>query len=241
VSQEAPVLATQNDPALDRRGTIRPFDSARPDIRSLVWSADLTRRVLDVARAESTTLHAVLTAAAVRVMFAESTRDSLVLMNPMDIRRPTGADDSLALYFLSTRLGFRPERSEDFWGLAREIRQHISSAHSLKQLAAMSSGMAAATAQVSRVEEAVGAMVSFANYDLMISNLGDLGRYEEVRGRADVRITDLFGPTMATQIAGEQILALSTFDGRLRTTITTRNPIRGFLGRLREEVEQAVA
>ncbi|GGF32817.1 hypothetical protein [Subtercola lobariae] len=251
---QARLLENDESPVLSRLGSVRDFDSTPPDISSLVWPAELTSRVLACTRAQSTTLHALLTAAAVRVMFAETNRGSLALMNPMDIRRPSGADDSLALYFLSTRMGFTAEKSHDVWALAREIRQHIASAHTLEQLAGMSSGMSAASSSVSRVDDAIGAMVSFANYDVMVSNLGDLGTYEghaslgsEVGApldtlgrRPEVGITDLFGPTMATQIAGEQILALSSFNGRLRTTMTTRDPMPHFLQKLRAEVEAAI-
>ena len=239
----ARLLAGPADAVLSRRGAVRPFDGARPRIETLIWSKESTDRAISAAHARSTTLHALVTAAAVRVIFADTGRASLALMNPMDIRRPAGADDSLSLSFLSTRLGFLAERSGDIWALAQEIRQELKEAQTLSNLAAAAAGMSAGTSSITRVADAVEAMVSFANYDLMVTNLGDLGR-PRGRGVADshrVEIVDLFGPTMATQIDGEQILALSTFDGALRTTITTRHPLRGFLARIRDEVESALS
>lgn len=248
------LLEDAHSPVLSRQGSTREFDSTEPDISTLVWSPELTSSVLAQARLHSTTLHSLLTAAAVRVLFSELDRESLAVMNPMDIRQAASTGDSLALYFLSTRMGFLREKGDDIWAVARAIRQQVSSAHTLEQLAGMSSGMSAATGSISQIDDAVHAMVAFANYDVMVSNLGDLGSYELPATRTpkegaaldaeenpiEVGITDMFGPTMATQIEGEQILAVSTFNGRLRTTITTRNAVPELLLKIRAEVVRAL-
>jgi hypothetical protein len=186
-------------------------------------------------------VHGLVTAAAVRVLFAISSRDFVSVMNPMDTRRATGAGEVLALYFMSTRLGIAREQSGALWPLARDVHALVHAAQDPQRLVAAASEMSGGADFIRTPADATEAMVSFANYDLMVTNLGALDRSIGSASADDARIVDLFGPVMATQIRGERILAVSSFDGRLRTTLTTREPLERFLVRVREEVENALA
>lgn len=213
-------------------GQLRPFDRSLPMVQSGDLGVAGTQRLLERSREESCKVQAALCAAAASVLFKQAERNQVKINVPIDLRRAVGLDDEVVVRFVATTVVLDPSTGVGFWNLARSASaQHEAARHpaTVQASALLLAQLAPATA-----DGAEEAMLAATTADIEITNLGVTR--ESTLGR-DVQA--LWGPTMTTQVAGEQILGVVTHGDVLRMVNVTHDPTANLVGYLRSELETA--
>jgi Condensation domain len=216
-------------------GTIRPFDGAVPDLSTVSFSEDLTRRLAARARAEQTTVHSALVAAMTRVIIESGRSESVRMLTPINFRSQIGVDDGVCDYFTATRTAFTRKQLTSLWEMARTVSGQLAGPRSVPSLL----GGSAATEQFMTADvthaEAEAFMVAGLSFEAFASNLGvlDMGTPEAVRPAA------IWGPAILMQVTGELATGVCTFDGQLRTVCASHEPLPGYLDRVRDVLDTA--
>ncbi|MDQ2738315.1 MAG: hypothetical protein M3Y35_06810, partial [Actinomycetota bacterium] len=112
-----------------------------------------------------------------------------------------------------------------FWTLARDASRQLDTARRPQALRAAALGLAAFAPTTPEAAET--AMLAATGADIEITNLG-VARFE------GSTVTALWGPTMTTQVDGEQIFGVVTQGGVLRMVNTTRTPLDGLVTHIGE-------
>jgi hypothetical protein len=220
---------------LDTPSTIRPFDGAAPHICTVSFDQDLTRRLVNRAHAERTTVHAALVSAMSRVIL-ESGRNEFVRMgSPVAFRSQIGVHDDVCLYFTATRTPFIREQLTDLWDMARTVGDQLADARSVPALLAASAAIEQFIPVDVTPDDAEDFMVRGLSYEALASNLGvlDMGTPEAVRPVA------IWGPAILIQVQGELNTGICTFNGQLRMVTATHDPLPGYLERVRDVLDAA--
>ncbi len=119
-----------------------------------------------------------------------------------------------------------------FWDLARCANAQLKAERDLKTVRA--SALMLAQLAPSTAAAAESAMLAATAADIEITNLGVTD--VSAAGR-DVQT--LWGPTMTTQVAGEQVLGVVTHGDVLRMVDVTYDPIARLVENIRRELEVA--
>jgi hypothetical protein len=236
---QPPAAATAAQPAEPEwpatPGTIRPFDGAVPDLSTVSFSEDLTRRLAARTCAEQATVHSALVAAMTRVIIESGRNESVRMLTPINFRRQIGVDDDVCDYFTAARTAFTRDQLTGSWDMARAVSGQLAGPRSVPGLLAAS----AATEQFMTVDvthaEAEAFMVAGLSFEAFASNLGvlDLGTPEAVRPMA------IWGPAILVQVDGELNAGVCTFNGQLRMACASHDPLGGYLDRVRDVLDAA--
>lgn len=213
-------------------GRLRPFDGSPPVVLSGDLGVDGTRRLVERIRAESCTVQAALCAAAASVLFAQTKRERARINVPIDLRRAAGLDDEVVVRFGATMVALDQSAGTSFWDLARSAAAQLEAARDPETVRA--SALMLAQLAPSSADEAEAAMLAATAADIEITNLGVTDTSDAGRG-----VRALWGPTMTTQVAGEQILGVITHADVLRMANVTHDPVAGLVEDIRRELEAA--
>ena len=206
----------------------RPNDNARPTVKGIRLSPDLTSRVRDRARREGTTVHGALCAAlllASREVFTDWRDTPLRIMSPINARPLIDVGESCGVFVSATTSVFDGE-AKDFWDLARDARNSIAANQNREYIGAGLTAFRQVVANGADVATAAafGAQV-FAN-EIMVTNLGSLSFN---RRFGPVTLNALFGPAVLTGFEGQQTIGVATVNGALCLLHTGHTPPDGLL------------
>lgn len=211
-------------------GTLRPFDATLPILQTAELTAEATRSLVQRAHEESCTVQAALCAAAATALFARSDRTHIRINVPVDLRAEVGNPRDVAIRFSGATVTLDRTPDTSFWMLAREAAGQLDVARRPQTLRAGALGLAAFAPTTPEAAEA--AMLAATGADIEITNLG-VARFE------GSTVTAVWGPTMTTQVDGEQILGVVTQGGVLRMVNTTRTPLDGLVTQIAELLTSA--
>ncbi|MFD3373774.1 MULTISPECIES: peptide synthetase [unclassified Streptomyces] len=209
-----------DDPRMSASGELVPFSGHLPYLQALALDQELTTRLVDRCRLESTSVHAALCAAAA-VVFHRRGREFVRVLTPVDLRRAGGLVDEVVNRFVGARTASEAHEADDFWKLARNTREsltHQRAPHAIKAAGAQLTEHAPASA-----EEAEAMMAAATAADIQITNLG----VATPRRQSASTLTALWGPTQITQLRSERVLGVVTTGGQLRMTELTHDPVAG--------------
>lgn len=212
-----------DDPRMNATGGLAPFSGQMPHLQALALDQDLTSRLVNRCRLESTSVHAALCAAAA-VVFHRRGREFVRVLTPVDLRRAGGLPDEVVNRFVGAKTSSEAHEAGDFWKLARNARECLMrrrAPHAIKGAAAQLMEHAPASG-----EEAEAMMAAATAADIQITNLG----VAEPRPRSAGTLTALWGPAQITQLRGEHVLGVVTVGGQLRMTELTHDPVAGLVG-----------
>lgn len=221
-------------------GHLRPFDGTLPILQVGELGVAGTRRLVERARAESCTVQSALCAAAASALSATTQQDQVRINVPIDLRRAAGLDDEVVVRFGATIVVLDHPTGTAFWDLARTAATQLTAAKDPVLL--QSGARMLASPAPSGPDVAEAAMLGATDADIEISNLGvtDFGvaATADITG-ADRDVLAVWGPTMTTQVAGEQILGVVTHGGVLRMVNVTHDPIDGVVERIGHVLDAA--
>jgi NRPS condensation-like uncharacterized protein len=226
-------------PAL-KPAVYRHNDNARPTVKGLRVSQDLTSRLRDRARQEGTTVHGALCAALVlasREVFTEWRDTPLRIMSPINARPLIDVGESCGVFVSATTSVFDGE-AKDFWDLARDARNSITANQTSEYIAAGLSAFHQVVGDGAEVATAAEfAAQVFAN-EVMVTNLGILS-FDRQFGA--VTLKALFGPAVLTGFEGQQTIGVATVNGALCLLHTGHTTQDGLLEKTHRILARACA
>ncbi|MGW0907112.1 phthiocerol/phthiodiolone dimycocerosyl transferase family protein [Streptomyces sp. NPDC002853] len=223
-----------DDPRMHATGGLAPFSGHAPHLQALALDRELTGRLVQRCRLESTSVHAALCAAAA-VVFHRRGREFVRVLTPVDLRRAGGLPDEVVNRFVGAKTSSEAHEADDFWKLARNVRgtlARLRAPHAIKGAAAQLAEHAPTSG-----EEAEAMMAAATAADIQITNLG----VAEPPPRSAGTLTALWGPAQITQLRGEHVLGVVTVGGRLRMTELTHDPVAGLVGDIAAVLAEACA
>ncbi|HYZ53751.1 MAG TPA: condensation domain-containing protein [Streptosporangiaceae bacterium] len=230
--------AAQPDDPMSPLKPIRPFDGTPPFVFSEALDPGLTRRLVVRSKAEHTTVHMLLCAAATQVVLGEAgNKDAFVrVLTPISLRHVIDIEQDSGLYIGFGRTGFPAAETKDIWELARATGESLAPAQTALGLAT-----ASAAALFFPVGSSVAAAAEFletgASYDIEMTNVGVV----DLDGPGSVHATAVWGPLTLNQFVGEKVIGVATYNGSLRLTLATYEDSPSFLSDLRNVLASAAA
>ncbi|KZZ84980.1 hypothetical protein [Bacillus sp. SJS] len=223
--------AGEQEATLPLPGRLRPFNGLAPHIQAEDLGVAGTRQLVERSRAESCTVQAALCAAAAMVLFKATNRNQIRINVPIDLRQAAGLQD-VVVRFAATMVVLDHSAGTRFWDLARCATDQLKAARDLETI--RDSALMLAQLDPSTADDAEFAMLAATNADIEITNLGVTSGIAVERD-----VLAMWGPTMTTQVAGEQILGVVTHGDVLRMVNVTHDPIAGLVENISLELEAA--
>jgi hypothetical protein len=218
------------DPRMGVPTSIRPFDASPPYLHRIALGRDATARLHERCREERTTVHAAIVAAASRARSAVCGDEFVRTYTPINARDlvDQGAGCCLSISFACT--GMPPADGNSFWDQARQTGDRLKMARSAAGLMLGS----AVIEEYFSIDADCGAAEHFLRtvlpFELTVTNLG----VQYVPRLGPIRPRTIWGPIVLTQIEGEYVTGVVTYDGQLRMTSCGHTPTGQFLERVRQ-------
>ncbi|MFG1933175.1 condensation domain-containing protein [Mycobacterium sp. NPDC048908] len=224
------------DPRMAEPRSIRPFDGTHPEIHTVALDTADTARLVDRCRAERTTVHAALIAAASRAHATLSDKEFVRVLSPINVRPMIGAVGDCVDYFTCTVTGMTPWDGTALWEQARAMTGELAIARSEAGVAATSSMIKQAVNVDAECAVPEQLFTQIMPFELMISNLG----VQDLDAFGPIKPTALWGPVLQSQV-DDHVIGVTTYDGRLRMVSTGYTPSDVYLETVKAALIQAAA
>ena len=221
-------VAAAADPRMLKPNSIRPFDGTPSHVHAVALRSQDTARLVDRSRTEGSTVHAAIVTAAARVHAALRGEDFVRVVSPINIRSSINVSEDCADYFTCTITGMAPWDGSDFWDQARVVSGELAIARSAPSIAAVSRMITQATPVDAETHTAEQLFAAGLPRDLMVSNLG----VQDLTISGPITPTALWGPLLNTQINGDYITGVVTYQRRLRMVTCAYAPAADYLKNL---------
>jgi NRPS condensation-like uncharacterized protein len=217
-----------------------PQEDAKPTVRGLQLSSELTSALRTRARKEGTSVHGALCAALVIFHRAQSVTEPQTpvrIMSPIETRTTLDLGSNCGL-FVATVISSFDQNDVGFWHLARKVKDDVGKAKRPESMAAAVSALqknvpdrpdVAAVAQLFSV--------GFA-HEGIVTNLGALPFESRI---GELELTAFFGPAASTHIQGANTIGVATIDGGICLTHTGHGAEEGLLEAMRQTLEDALS
>jgi len=215
----APILPEIRSPA-----AIVP-DDLRTNIFTAEFSREETARLRERCRANGTTVHGLICAAASRHV-PVSDRNIVRMVCPIDLRNIAGIENGACGVFIgASSIEVPTGGNGSIWHDARHIVRTIAQYRSPEAVTEFISRMSAEFPPTARREKLRTFFSAEPKSALVVSNLGVLPIVERY---GPYVVKAVWGPAMLTNLpADRQTTGVSTFGGRLRIVQQSYIPIRG--------------
>jgi hypothetical protein len=226
---ETPAAGDSRDPRMAQPASIRPFDGTHPDVRTATLDTNQTARLLQRCRAERTTVHAALVAAASRAHAKMFGRQFVRTLSPINTRPLLGGVGDCADYFVCTVTGMTPWDGTAFWDQARAVTGDLTIARSASGVAEVSAAIEQAMTVDAESAVAEQLFTEAFPFDLLITNLG----VQELDVCGPIRPTTVWGPILQSQI-DDHVIGVTTYGGQMRMVVTGYLPSTAFTAAVKE-------
>jgi hypothetical protein len=216
-----------------------PQDGAKPRIRALRLSSELTARLRERARQEDTTVHGALCAALVLAgsqVFTEWKETPVRVLSPIDARKLLGVGEDCGLFVSARTVSFQPDGHRAFWELARFAKSSLSGAQTRDGVTPLIHAIRQSVSSGLDVRSAWQFAAHGFAHEATLTNLGNL-RYESSFGR--VKLEALWGPGIIGRVDGEQTIGVVTVNGSLHLLHTSHTPASFLLEVIEQELLSA--
>ncbi len=194
------------------------------------WDQEETARLLRSCKANGTTVHGAICAAASRHLPA-SDANTIRMHCPIDFSRITRVETTGCGVFIGAGIVEIPAVSQKLWDDARYIVDNLRMARSPAAAAGMLQWIAAEMPPTTAKDSAAAFFASLPQSSAVISNLGVLPLAVEY---GSLRLKAVWGPAMLTNPpADRQTIGVSTFAGQLRMVHQSYKPTSGLLESIR--------
>jgi NRPS condensation-like uncharacterized protein len=216
-------------PPAGRDAPYRLLDGSLPHVESLRFSREKTERLRAWARAERTTVHGALSAAATFAASVRMPRRSdppLRVHSPIDVRgRLLGGSEGLGV-FVSAAIVELGDGLGDFRRRARFFSDSLAPLKASELLAGMVGMMRDQVAGITTVDQAQAFLAQQAGADILLSNLGAVDFPDRY---GPFTLEALWGPSVTMGFAFAQTIGAITLGGQLHLLHTSYEPARGLL------------
>jgi hypothetical protein len=216
------------DARMLKPSSIRPFDGTPSHVHTVALDGPDTARLINRCRTEQTTVHAAIVTAASRVRASLRGEDFVRVVSPINIRALINAGDDCADYLSDTVTGMAPWDGSQFWDQARAVTAELSTARSAPVIAAMPAMMQQTIPVDAETHAAEQFLTTCVPWDSMISNLG----VHDLAISGAIRPTAVWGPVLNTQIDGDYVTGVVTYQRRLRMVTCGYTPTVDYLENL---------
>jgi hypothetical protein len=190
------------------------------------WGQEETARLLRSCKANGTTVHGAICAAASRHL-PTSDANTIRMHCPIDLSGIMRIDTAGCGVFIGAGIVEISAMGQKLWNDARCIVDNLRTARSPAAVAGMLQWIAAKVPPTAGKENVAAFFASLPQSSAVISNLGVLPLAVEYGTR---RLKAVWGPAMLTNLpADRQTIGVSTFAGQLRMVHQSYEPISGLL------------
>ncbi|MCQ8242187.1 hypothetical protein [Rhizosaccharibacter radicis] len=215
-----------------------------PILTALSLSADLADRLRRQAASEGTTVFGALAAALTLTVPARDGPDadsrpadaSMRIIVPVNMRPMLGLSQEVRIMVGLTRVTAGTQAPHAFWPLARRLKADLVAQLEPDKLAAGAAELDAIAASTFSAEKADDFMRRHIAAEGMISNLGAVPFATQT---ADLRLAALWGPSILTGQAGEQVIGAASVDGVLYLLHTSYAPWPSLLENMKARLAEA--
>ena len=194
------------------------------------WQQEETSRLLRSCKANGTTVHGAICAAASRHLPA-SDANTVRMHCPIDLSGITRSKPTGCGVFIGAGIVEIPANAGKFWDDARHVVDILRMARSPVAAVDMLRWIAAEMPPAAAKDSAAAFFASLPQSSAVISNLGVLLLAAEY---GSLRLKAVWGPALLTNLpADRQTIGVSTFAGRLRMIHQSYKPIPGLLESIR--------
>jgi Condensation domain len=194
-----------------RPTALRPLDGAPTRVQRLEMTEFETAQLVHRCRAEETTVHGAIVAAAARVRSTDHGENFVRVETPINFRSHLGVVDDCADYFTANVTGIAPWEVS-FWELARSVTDRLAVSRSPRGIVTASKQLRRAMPIDAEAADAERLFTTVMPHDLLVSNLG----VQHISPEATSRPTAVWGPYVQAHLEGEQVIGVVTYDTRLR-------------------------
>ncbi|WP_461450410.1 hypothetical protein [Mucilaginibacter sp.] len=194
----------------------------------LKLSEELTRKIFDKSKKQSTSIHSLLSVAlllAGRELSPSWRNEPVKLLHPVSVRKAFNLGNDYNLLFASVITSSDPEK-ESYWDMAQAIGKSIATAqtvHFIKEGVKATrelfyNGLAPA--------EIIELLSQNGHHHILFSNLT---RSPFAAEAERFKIKTIFGPFVLSAMPGAQTVGAITTNGQLCLTLTAQEPLPGLL------------
>jgi hypothetical protein len=236
-SNHRPIESAVSDARMLKPSSIRPFDGTTSHIHTVALHGPDTSRLVNRCRTEQTTVHAAIVTAASRVRATLRGEGFVRVAHPINIRALISVGDGCADYIVNTVTGMAPWDGTQFWDQARAVTAELSTARSAPVIATVPMMMQQALPVDADARAAEQFVTAGGPWDSMISNLG----VQDLAVSGAIRPTAVWGPVLNTQIDGDYVTGVVTYQGRLRIVACGYTPTADYLENLAATLVQVAS
>jgi putative cofactor-binding repeat protein len=206
-------------------------------VERLKLSGTLTKKLIERAKTEKTTVHGALTSAIVLALQTKSNpfvqEKPVRILHPLSARTTLSLGEDYGLLINIVTLPYLPSPQQRFWDFARETRQGIASTQTsdwIKADITATTGLFSNGLAINMVEDALHQGTA---HEVMLTNLGQLSFASDF---GNLELKSIWGPMVLTPHTLAQTVGVATFNGELTLTVTGLAPSQFLL----ETVEQII-
>jgi NRPS condensation-like uncharacterized protein len=205
------------------------FKSVAPKVSSIRLDQDISRKLVERAREEKTTVHGAICAAvllSVRNMRPEWTDKKIEMISPICARRPLQLDDNYGLNITTHAVYFEGEQYLSFWDIARMAKAGLAGTETEEHVKNYINFFRDITFNSADLQKMIDILKNAFNHEIMVTNLGKV-KYNTDFGK--LKLKAIYGPMVRSGKGMEQTVGAISSNGSLCLTNTSDNPIYGLL------------
>ena len=198
----------------------------------LSFSEDLTQKLTTRAKAEATSVHGILQAAAASALSELSfdSRRPAWIMSPFSVRKDLNIGRDCGLFIDTKIIPVPTDDQEDFWEVAREAKNGLADVHSAQFLHSSAENL---RGLVSHADDLTQFIKDNFNFDIMLSNLG---RVSFTNTSERYKVNALLGPFIISALNNAQAIGVTTLNGKLTLTHSSRHLLPGLLPAIKSKI-----
>ncbi|GAA4323873.1 condensation domain-containing protein [Mucilaginibacter gynuensis] len=217
------------------------FKKVAPKVSSIRLNKEISRRLIEKAREEGTTVHGAICAA---VLFATRTKRAtwsdrkIELISPICARKPLRLDDNYGLNITTHAVYFEGEQQKTFWEVAREAKAGLAGTDTEQHVKNYINFFRDITFNSADIQKMIDILKNAFNHEIMVTNLGKV-KYETNFGK--LKLKAVYGPMVRSGKGQEQTIGAISTNDSLSLTNTSDNPIEGLLEAVVQTLTSACA
>ncbi len=223
------------------------FKAVSPKVASIRFDKETTRKIIERAKAENTTVHGAICASALilaRKMRTEWASRKIEMISPICSRRALRLDDNYGLNITTHAVYFEGEEQLSFWDIARLAKAGLAGTDTEEHVKNYINFFRDITFGSVDLQKMIDILKNAFNHEIMVTNLGRI-KYDTDFG--SLKLKAVYGPIVRSGKGQEQTIGAISSNGSLCLTNTSDHPINGLLEAMRDllaeacEIEQVFA
>jgi NRPS condensation-like uncharacterized protein len=205
------------------------FKVVAPKISSIRLNRESTRKIIEKAREEKTTVHGAICAAvlvASRRLRPDWAERKIEMISPICTRRTLQLDDNYGLNITTHAVYFEQEQHLPFWEVARMAKAGLAGTDTTEHVKNYIDFLRGMTFNITDIQKTMDILENAFNHEIMVTNLGSV-KYNTDFGK--LKLNAVYGPMVRSGNGQEQTIGAVSSNESLCLTNTSDQPINGLL------------